>query len=57
MALIIVYSVDDPESFITACDILQYINDQNCRDKRAIILVANKMDLQRNRMVTPAGAG
>ena len=55
MALIIVYSVDDADSFVTACDILQYLSDQNCKDKRAIILVANKMDLQRNRVVSPAG--
>ena len=54
-ALIIVYSVDDLESFHTACDSLAYLNSQNCSDKRAKILVANKIDLQRSRVVSALG--
>ena len=54
-ALIIVYSIDDLESFHTACDSLAYLTSQNCSDKRAKILVANKIDLQRSRVVSALG--
>ena len=54
-ALIIVYSIDDLESFHTASDSLAYLNSQNCSDKRAKILVANKIDLQRSRVVSALG--
>ena len=55
LAVIIVYSVDDYDSFSTSCDILHYLSSLNCADKRARILVANKVDLQRSRVVTASG--
>ena len=54
-ALIIVYSVDDLESFNTACDSLAYLKSQHCSERRAKILVANKIDLQRSRVVSVQG--
>ena len=54
-ALIIVYSVDDLESFHTACDALAYLKSQHCGERRAKILVANKIDLQRSRVVSMLG--
>ena len=54
-ALIIVYAIDDLESFHTACDSLAYLYSLNCSDKRAKILVANKIDLQRSRVVSMLG--
>ena len=50
-----VYSIVDKDSFIKAQDILQYLAKQSCNDKRAIILVGNKVDLQRSRQVSIQG--
>ena len=54
-ACIVVYSIVDKDSFIKAQDILQYLAKQSCNDKRARILVGNKVDLQRSRQVSIQG--
>ena len=38
-----------------ACETLQYLASQHCSHRRAKILVANKVDLQRCRAVTKQG--
>ena len=65
-AFVIVYSVDDQKSFLKAEEMLSYLkrmqdssmqqqsNGRVCSDK-AVILVANKVDLQRSRIVSAKG--
>ncbi|XP_022244823.1 GTP-binding protein REM 1-like [Limulus polyphemus] len=55
-AYVVVYSVTNRESFQRAKTILNYIKNLNDEDKKAIILVGNKTDLARLRIVgTNAG--
>lgn len=54
-ALVIVYSVVSSESFHVAEEILQYLWRSGSTAERAVILVGNKADLVRTRMVTIAG--
>ena len=53
-AYVIVYSVEDRESFEGAVDRLYTIRNDDPRSV-AVILVANKMDLVRNRIVQDDG--
>ena len=53
-AYVIVYSVEDRESFEGAIDRLYTIRNDDPRSV-AVILVANKMDLVRNRIVQDDG--
>ena len=59
----IVYSVDDRTSFLKAEEMLSYLKQANdsmeksgkVSTDKAVILVANKVDLQRSRIVTSKG--
>ena len=50
-ACVVVYSIDDKKSFNTACDILNYLSSH----KIAMLLVSNKVDLERSRVVSLQG--
>ena len=54
-AYIVVYSVTDKETFDEAVDVLYEIRKSPDRSNAAIILVANKNDMVRNRDVTIEG--
>ena len=54
-ACIVVYSIVESDSFTKAQETLQYLANQSCKDKRARILVGNKVDLQRSRQVSIQG--
>eukprot|EP00090_Calanus_glacialis_P024886 TRINITY_DN38619_c0_g1_i2.p1 TRINITY_DN38619_c0_g1~~TRINITY_DN38619_c0_g1_i2.p1 ORF type:complete len:639 (+),score=153.67 TRINITY_DN38619_c0_g1_i2:48-1964(+) len=51
-ACMVVYSIIDRESFVEAEEILEYLTMQTCKDRRARILVGNKVDLERSRQVS-----
>ena len=51
-ACMVVYSIIDKESYTRAEEILHYLATQSCSDRRARILVGNKVDLERSRQVT-----
>ena len=51
----VVYSVIDRDSFLQAEEILEYLTMQTCKDRRARILVGNKVDLERSRQVSAKG--
>ena len=53
-AILVVYSVDDEKSFKEAVQNIQFIR-QEMVSKQAIILVANKADLERRRVVSEKG--
>jgi GTPase SAR1 family protein len=53
-AYVVVYSVEDTRSFLTAMDHLTDIRQREGREV-AVILVANKSDLVRNRVVLEEG--
>ena len=55
-AYIVVYSVTDKETFDEAVDVLYEIRKSPDRSNTAIILVANKNDMVRNRDVTIEGS-
>lgn len=52
---VIVYSVIDRKSFKTAEDMLKTLWDSKYIGEKAVILVANKADLERRRQVTHSG--
>ena len=54
-ACMVVYSIIDRDSFLEAEEILEYLNMQSCKDRRARILVGNKVDLERSRQVSAKG--
>ena len=54
-ACLVVYSIDDKTSFSTACDILHYLSSQQSGHKMAKLLVSNKVDLERSRVVSLQG--
>ena len=54
-ALVIVYSVVDTDSFKKAEEILQYLWRTNSATDKAVILVGNKSDLVRTRVVSIVG--
>ena len=54
-ACIVVYSIVDKDSFTKAQNILHYLAMQTCNEKRARILVGNKVDLERSRQVSIQG--
>ena len=54
-AYIVVYSVTDKETFDEAVEVLYEIRKSPERNNAAIILVANKNDVVRNRNVTAEG--
>ena len=51
----VVYSIIDRDSFLEAEEILEYLNMQSCKGRRARILVGNKVDLERSRQVSSKG--
>ena len=51
----VVYSIIDRDSFLEAEEILEYLNMQTCKGRRARILVGNKVDLERSRQVSSKG--
>lgn len=53
-AILVVYSVDDEESFNEAVQNIQFIRKEKVCNQ-AIILVANKADLERRRVVSEKG--
>lgn len=55
---IVVYSIIDRRSYQKACDVISSIRDQNGavdRSDKPIVLVANKSDLERSRMIGKEG--
>ena len=54
-AYVVVYSVADRESFDEAIEVLHEIAKDKKRSPPAVILVANKGDIVRNRTVTEDG--
>lgn len=54
-AYVIVYSVTDRDSFKTSQQILQALSTQENYHKKAAILVGNKIDLVRKRVVNTEG--
>ena len=54
-AYIVVYSVTDKASFLTAIDLLKTIRSNEIHDNYPIILVGNKSDLVRKRSITREG--
>ena len=54
-ALVIVYSVVDSNSFQKAEEILQYLWRNGASNNKAVILVGNKSDLVRSRVVSIVG--
>ena len=51
-ACMVVYSIIDKESYIKAEETLHYLATQSCSNRRARILVGNKVDLERSRQVS-----
>lgn len=54
-AFVIVYSVTDRGSFGTAEEILKYLHEESCTKEKAVILVGNKVDLARSRIIKCEG--
>jgi len=54
-ATVVVYSVTDRPSFRGASDILRYLWQEGVTQEKAVILVGNKCDLARARVVTTQG--
>ena len=52
---IIVYAVDDTESLQEAERILAYLKSEEILHRNAVILVANKTDLVRSRVISTNG--
>lgn len=52
---IVVYSVDNRESFIKAAKIMYRLYEHRVKSSIPLILVANKIDLQRRRHVSTMG--
>ena len=50
---IVVFAVDDEKSFEVADEMLTYLKDEMQKENKAVILVANKIDLVRKRMISP----
>lgn len=53
-AILVIYSVTNKKSFSTAADILYQLRD-TYSDVAPIILVANKVDLERQRAIQTSG--
>jgi GTPase SAR1 family protein len=51
----IVFAVDDEESLETAERVLVYLKNMEIVQRQAVILVANKTDLVRSRVIGPSG--
>ena len=47
-----VFAVDDEKSFEVADEMLTYLKDEMQKENKAVILVANKIDLVRTRMIS-----
>ena len=54
-ACVVVYSVDDKNTFQVAEDILNYLWRENYTHEKSVILVGNKSDLARSRVISTAG--
>ena len=54
-AYIVVYAVDDPASLGQAEMILSYLKMSGVIEHKSVILVANKSDLVRSRVIRTAG--
>ena len=52
---IVVYAVDDEDTVDVAERILSYLKSEEIIENNAVILVANKIDLVRSRVVTTNG--
>ncbi len=52
---IVVFAVDEEESLETAESVLAYLKGAGVTESHAVILVANKTDLVRSRVVSGAG--
>ena len=48
-------AVDDSSSLVEAEAILNYLTEEGCCREAAVILIANKTDLVRNRIITAQG--
>ena len=51
----VVFAVDDGESLDEAERILSYLKSEEILGKHAVILVANKIDLVRSRLISTSG--
>lgn len=54
-AFVIVYSVTDRGSFQVAEEIIKYLSDESCTKEKAVVLVGNKVDLARSRIIKCEG--
>ena len=52
---IVVFAVDDGDTVVAAESILSYLKSEEIIDSQAVILVANKTDLVRSRVVSTNG--
>ena len=55
-AFVLVYSIIDRESFQFAEEVLKYLWQESCTKEKAVILVGNKVDLARSRIIKCEGA-
>ena len=51
----VVFAVDDTDSLVEAEQILSYLKSEDILKTQAVILVANKIDLVRSRVITTNG--
>ena len=54
-AIVVVFSVVDPQSFVRAEEIVQYLWRLDVMSHKGVILVANKNDLVRSRCISFKG--
>ena len=54
-AYMVVYAVDEEESLEQAVHILHFLREAGITQSNAVILVANKADLVRSRMISSGG--
>ena len=54
-AFVLVYSITDRSSFQFAEEILKYLWQESCTKEKAVILVGNKVDLARSRIIKCEG--
>ena len=55
-AYMVVYAVDEEESLEQAVHILHFLRDAGISQTNAVILVANKADLVRSRVISSGGS-
>lgn len=54
-AFVLIYSITDRGSFSFAEEVLKYLWQESCTKEKAVILVGNKVDLARSRIIKCEG--